>query len=202
MDPFTWSAAASFAEPIIGGLFGSSSSKKANKAAAAEAQRNRDWQERMSNTAHQREVADLRAAGLNPRLSAMGGSGASSPAGNVAPVIDESTGMARGVSSALESMLARENIKNIKEQNNNLKAQSAASLADADLKRAQTVGAGLNNVITGVDAKIATGPFGELTRGGVTGAINSAGGLAKGLWNAIKPSNLIKPFKPSTWRKK
>lgn len=41
-----------------------------------EAKKNRDWQQYMSDTAHQREIKDLQAAGLNPVLSAMGGNGA------------------------------------------------------------------------------------------------------------------------------
>lgn len=51
---------------------------------AQEAAKSRSWQEYMSNTAHQREIKDLKAAGLNPVLSAMGGNGAAVTSGATA----------------------------------------------------------------------------------------------------------------------
>lgn len=65
---------------LIGGGLGLLGQERSSYEARLMADRQMAFQERMSSTAHQREVEDLRKAGLNPILSATHG-GASSPAG-------------------------------------------------------------------------------------------------------------------------
>lgn len=144
----------SIAGAVVGGLMGQHS---ANQAASQQAALNKEtmqWQERMSSTAHQREVKDLRAAGLNPILSATGGSGASTPT----PVVSAYTGygndISGGINAGANAANAFTSAKAQKAQQalyvkqmDNLDAQTGKTNAEADTARAFAESARLRNVL-------------------------------------------------------
>ncbi len=112
---------------IAGGLswLGQRSSNKANR---EEAQRNRDFQERMRNTQWQAGIADMTAAGINPALAYSQG-GASSPSGAVAASQESEVG--EGVSSALAVKTAQEQFALLREQKDVASAQARKTRAEA-----------------------------------------------------------------------
>jgi hypothetical protein len=115
--------------PIVGGLFGRSGQDSANEANYRIARENREWQERMSNTAYQRAAADLNKAGLN-RILAIGRP-ASTPAGNVATMLNKNKQLAEGISTGVNTALqARKLNQEIKES----EARIANIDADTTLK--------------------------------------------------------------------
>lgn len=112
---------------LLGGLF----ANKANKAAA---QRQMDFQERMSSTAYQRATADMRASGINPMLAYQQG-GASSP-GGAAPQMEDVIGPA--VSSAQHARRLSAELKLLAAQEYGTRASANAAQTQAGLNQMHT----------------------------------------------------------------
>lgn len=85
-------------QAIMQGIYNHIENTTAMDYNSAEALANREWQERMSSTAYQRAVEDMKKAGLNPILAFSNG-GASTPGGSAGTISGASMGLAS--SSAL-----------------------------------------------------------------------------------------------------
>lgn len=120
----------SIAGPLTGGLIDLGGSMLSANQSADEANKQMEYQSYMSNTAHQREVADLKAAGLNPILSAFG-SGASTPSGAMGNVPDYGASLSQGANSAMQAMQLGTQIKNMKQNTKYIRSQKRKSDQEA-----------------------------------------------------------------------
>lgn len=152
---------------LAGGFMGYQGQQDANNANAFQAKLNRDFQERMSSTAVQRHVEDLKKAGLNPALAY--GAQASTPGGAQAQMHSEKGAAISGATSAAHAV-QQARLENVQIA----KTAAEANKADVEARMIATQEGWLNAQVYNETQRLAartsyetgTGPQGYYTLAG------------------------------------
>lgn len=141
-------AGASLAGGYLGNQASAGQSRASRRWQRAENITNRGFQERMSSTAHQRQIQDMKLAGLNPILSAGGGS--SSPGGSITGggQAQQSDIITPAVSTAMQAKLLGANIKKMEAETDKIqKETSGPQWVEAQIKGLERLFPGIRKFI-------------------------------------------------------
>lgn len=142
----SWASAISGGLQLLGTMH---SAKQARKRAHEQM----DFQERLSNTAYQRAMADMRRAGINPiMVSKLGG--ASTPTGAMAPTPDfgkvgETVGKHLATDAQIQHIRSQTRVQDSQVGVN--ESTSAKNIADMKLKEAQIKKLGIDTALSSMD---------------------------------------------------